>query len=85
MNVLYQFKLTSIDLEPMVAVVKEGSRVLECLKAGDIVPVKYYSSNRPAPAESKNTRIKYISKHCSQRFRGHYMIGLETDMSKNGN
>ncbi len=79
MNVLYQLKLRKNDPESTYALVKQESPLLDYIKAGDIVPMTYYHSDRSVPCEDRDTRIKYIKKDSLGRFKGNCLIGLEMD------
>lgn len=73
---LHQFRILNISSSGMGVLVKEGSEVLEHLKAGDVLKLKYY---RPEPTEHPEylkTEIKHITKDDQGRFRGHYLVGL---------
>lgn len=76
-KLIYQFKIRKSSTEPMFAVVKEGSRALENIKEGDIIPMRYFSLDKSVPSRSRDTRIKYICKDSSVGFRDHYVIGLD--------
>ena len=75
-KLLFQFKLRKSHTEPMFAVVKEGSKALENIKAGDVIDMRYYCVDENKPAVSRPTRIKYIAKDNSVGFKDHYVIGL---------
>ncbi len=77
-NIIYQFKLRGNSVEPLFVVVDEDSRILETLRPGDVIPMKYYGPDRSQPAKALNTKIKHISRNCPGKFRGHVMIGLDT-------
>ena len=76
-KILYQFKIRKSISEPMFAVVKEGSRALDSIREGDIINMRYYYLDKSIPAESKDTRIKHITKDNSSGFKDHYVIGLD--------
>ena len=76
-RIFYQFKVRKNDAEPLFAVVKEGSQALENLKAGDVIPMTYYFHDTDAPAEKRETRIKYITKIHETGFKGHFMVALD--------
>ncbi|NOX32587.1 MAG: hypothetical protein GXP56_02450 [Deltaproteobacteria bacterium] len=75
-RILYRFRIRKSITEPMFAVVKEGSKALENIKEGDIINMRYYCLDKSIPAESKDTKIKYITKDNSTGFKDHYVIGL---------
>lgn len=76
-RILYQFKIRNSVEEPLFAVVKEGSKALDCLKAGDVINMRYYSLDKTIPSELRDTRIKYITKDSDIGFKDHYVIGLD--------
>lgn len=61
----------------MFAAIKEGSMALENIKEGDIINMWYYHFDQSMPAESKDTKIKYVVKDASVEFKDHYIIGLD--------
>jgi hypothetical protein len=73
---VYQFKIWNISSKGMCVVIKEDSVVLEHLKAGDIVDMKYYGSDSLAPTEHLQTEIRHITKDDEGRFKGHCLVGL---------
>ena len=73
---VYQFKIWNISSKGMCVLIKEDSDVLKHLKAGDIVDMKYYTSDSLAPTEHLQTEIKHITKDEEGRFRGHCLVGL---------
>ena len=78
MNILYGFKLRSTSVDPMFALVSPSSTLLKLLREGDVITMKYYSSDRSMPGKDRETRITYIRMFPPGRFNGHCMIGLET-------
>jgi len=81
-KIFYQFKVRNSASEPLYAVVKEGSRALAHIKAGDVVPMRYYSADKTVPVQTRNTKIKYITKDTPLGFRDHYVIGLCIEAEK---
>ena len=77
--VFYQFKVRKNAVEPMFAVVKEGSTALKSLKEGNTIHITYYSQDRSIPGEQKDTRIRYIRNVHPTGFKGHHMIALDID------
>ena len=82
-KILYQFRIRKSILEPMFAVIKEGSKALDSIKEGDIINMRYHCLDRSIPVESKDTRIKYITKDSTIGFKDHYVIGLDIHPEKN--
>ena len=73
---LYQFKIWNIMPESMCVLVKENSKILELLKVGDILNMKYYSADPLYPPAYLDTKIRYIKKEDHGRFKGHFLIGI---------
>jgi hypothetical protein len=73
---VYQFKIWNMSAKGMCVLIKEDSDVLKHLKAGDIVDMKYYSSDSLAPTEHLQTEIRHITKDDEGRFKGHCLVGL---------
>jgi len=73
---VYQFKIWDTSLHEQCVLVKEDSDFLNYLKAGDILNVKYYSTDVSQPIEYLKTKIKDIGKDDRGRFRGLYLVRL---------
>lgn len=73
---LYQFKLWRSESNPMFVVVKKNSAVLPKLKAGSVLNMTYYSSDRRCPKKQIETRIGPITNEREGRFEGHCTIDL---------
>jgi hypothetical protein len=73
---LYQFKIWDISLHEKCVLVKEDSDFLNHLSAGDILDLKYYSTDVSQPIEYLKTEIKYIGKDDRGRFKGLYLVRL---------
>ncbi|MCP3873527.1 MAG: hypothetical protein GY699_10290 [Desulfobacteraceae bacterium] len=84
-KISYQFRIRKSNSEPMFAVVKEGSKALENIKEGDIINMRYHFNDNSIPAESKETKIKYIAKDSSVGFKGHLVIGLDIGLEQEEN
>ena len=82
-KILYQFKIRKSSSEPMFAVIKEGSKALDNIEEGDIINIRYHCLDKSIPVESKDTRIKYITKDSTIGFKDHYVIGLDIHLEKN--
>ena len=72
----HQFKLWDMALKGTCLLVKENSDLINHLKTGDILDMKYYTADSAAPTEFKKTKISHISKDEKGRFKGHYLIGI---------
>lgn len=55
---------------------KKGSAILEHIQVGDILNMKYYTTDSSKPTEYQKTEIKHITKDDQGRFKGHYLIGI---------
>jgi hypothetical protein len=73
---LRQFRLWNMEPEVMCVLIKETSEVVECLKVGDTMKMKYYSEDALCPPQYLETEIRRITKEDQGRFRGHYVVGL---------
>ena len=56
--------------------VKKDSDLLEHLKVGNILNIKYYPTDSSCPTEYLKTQIKHITKDKQGRFRNHVLVGL---------
>ena len=77
LNMLYQFKIWNNPANSMFFIIKENSAIRSCLNVGDILKMKYYSTDAHCPTENLNTKIKSITMENDGRFKGHYIVGLE--------
>ena len=73
---LYQFKLWRSPSAPMFVLVKHDSNMLDKIKSGDVVRMKYYSTNRKCPTCHFDTEILDIHWNEHGRFKGHYAVNL---------
>jgi len=76
LDCLHQFRIWNILPESMCVLVKENSEILEMLRVGDILPLKYYTADSFGPTIYLDTEIRHIQKEEEGRFKGHYLIGL---------
>ena len=74
---LYQFKIWYLGPESMCVLVKESSELLDRLREGDILRMKYYTMDSICPTKDLETRIARITKEDDGRFKGHNLVGLE--------
>jgi len=56
--------------------VKEDSDLLKHLRVGDILDLKYYTTDSSKPIEYLKTEIKHITKDDTGRFKELYLVGL---------
>ena len=73
---VYQFKIWDISPKGICVLVKEDSGLLNRLKAGDRLNLKYYTTDSSRPIEYLETEIRDIAKDEKGRFRGLYLVGL---------
>lgn len=73
---VYQFKLRHSDQTPHFFLLKETSALTAKLKAGDILPMKYYCGETVRTIEQHPTRIESIVNETQGRYKGHYRINL---------
>jgi hypothetical protein len=73
---IYLFKLKDISLNGACFLVKEGSSILEHLRVGQILNLRYHSEDEAEPSEVFKSEIKYIEKNLGGPFKGHYSIGV---------
>ncbi len=72
----HQFRIWNSEPASMFVLVKQGSLLLQRLKVGDTMKMKYYTRDSLPQAEYMDTKICQISKEDQGRFRGHCLIGL---------
>ena len=73
---VYQFRIWNISSKGICVLVKEDSDLLNHLKVGDILNLKYYTTDSSKPIEFLKTEIKHITKDEQGRFKGVYLVGL---------
>jgi len=72
----YQFKIWNISSKGICVLVKEDSELLNYLKVGDILNLKYYTTDTSRPIEFLKTEIRHITKDESGHFKGLFLVGL---------
>jgi hypothetical protein len=77
LGVPHQFKIWNIPPTAMCLLVKENSDILRGLRVGDTLRMKYYSANSAYPSDYMETTIRHIGKNDQERFKQHYLVGLE--------
>ena len=73
---VYQFRIWNISSKGICVLVKEDSDLLNHVKVGDILNLKYYTTDSSKPIEFLKTEIKHITKDEQGRFKGVYLVGL---------
>lgn len=82
LKLLYQSRIWTATIyngttASMFALVKENSDILKWIQAGDVLNMKYYSSDSMCPTRNFDTKIEYIRRDPNGRFKGNYLVGLE--------
>ena len=72
----YQFKILETSPSGMSILIKEGSAILEHLKEGLEIDMKYYPENEAEAPKTYKTKIIHITKSDSTRLLGHYQVGI---------
>ncbi|MBW2738838.1 MAG: PilZ domain-containing protein [Deltaproteobacteria bacterium] len=72
----YQFKIWDMSSQGLCLVARDDSELIEHLKVGDIIKMKYYSFDATIPAEYLKTKIAHVTKNDNGTFKGHSLIGL---------
>ena len=83
---VYQFKIWKMVPESICFLVKGESEILERINVGDVIKMKYYTTDSGCPTKNMDTEISYINKDDEGRFKGHYLVGLailEDETEKN--
>ena len=73
----HQFKIWTIPPMNMCLLVRKDSHILRRLKEGDTLNMKYYSSKPAYPPDSLKTAIRQITETAQERFKDHFLVGLE--------
>lgn len=73
---VYQFKLRDMASNGLGILVNKDSEVLQYLKAGDTLDMKYTPPESAGLAESLKTQIIHITQKNEDPFKGHFLIGL---------
>jgi hypothetical protein len=73
---IFQFKIRDVSTGGLCILVDENSEVLNHLKAGDVVEMKYYLSESMGTTETLKTEIRHVTKDADKRFKGHCQVGL---------
>jgi hypothetical protein len=73
----YQFRIWEKASKAVSVLVKENSGILQLLKVGDTLNVKYYSRRSAYPSDWQKTAVRHITWNDQGRLKGHYLVGLE--------
>ena len=77
LGVVYQFKVWRTEVKSVFILVKENSGILSCLKEGDRLKIKYYSTDGQCPLQDLDTEIRDIARQEMGRLKGHCIVALE--------
>jgi hypothetical protein len=72
----YQFKIRDAPPKGISILVREDCDLLNHLTAGQILTLKYYQTDLSKPMEYLKTKIQYIARDDTGRFKGVYLVGL---------
>lgn len=72
----YQFRIWDLSSEGICVVVKNDSDLLKHLEVGDVLNMKYYTTDSSGQTVYLKTQIKHITKDEQGRFKGHTLVGL---------
>ena len=73
----YQFKIIETSNSGMSILIKEGSAILEHLKEGQVLDMKYYPEDETVAPKVLKTKIMHITRSDSNRLRGHFQVGIQ--------
>lgn len=71
---IYQFKIRDLSPKEKGILVKEGSDLLNHVRAGDVLNLKYYTPD--LSTEYLKTEVRHIGKAAEGRFKGVYLVEL---------
>lgn len=73
---IYQLKLREISGHGRCILVQEDSSILDHLKVGQELKMKYWTDIRSEPTGFFKAQVKHITKPDEGQFQNHYLIGL---------
>ena len=73
---VYEVKLKDLSSRGASILVKEDSLLMNHLKSGQTIMVKYYFEDRDNSSEIIETKIMHITLVKEGQFKGHYLAGL---------
>lgn len=74
---LYQFKLKDISDNGASLLMKENSSMINHLKIGQSLKIKFYSDDHPEFNGYLESEIKHITKIDKGRYKGHCLVGVQ--------
>ena len=75
-QMIYHFKLRDFSDRGFGIIVKKDSKVLQLLKQGDIMDMKYHPDKATASPVPHKTQIKHISEPDPGTHKDHMLVGL---------
>ena len=72
---IHRFKFKDVSSNGACILIKEDSSMLNHLKMGQILNMKYNSPDKPGEPTLKS-EIRHITKAEQGRFKGHYLVGV---------
>ncbi len=75
-SMAYQFKLRDFSAKGLGIIVRKDSKVLQYIKKGDILDMKYYPNEVTGNPVSHRTQIKHISDPEPGKHQDHMLVGL---------
>jgi hypothetical protein len=76
-KLLYQSRIWNSTTASMFALVKEDSIILDRLHVGEVMSMKFYTTDNMCQTRNFDTEIEYITKDRNGRFKGHFLVGLK--------
>ena len=74
---VYEVKIRDLSAKGSCVLVKEDSLLINYLKTGQNIMVKYYLENRDKTGKVFEATVKYVTMVEEGQFKGHYLVGLE--------
>ncbi|MDY6879039.1 MAG: PilZ domain-containing protein [Desulfatiglans sp.] len=72
---VYRFKIWDMSSKGLCIVVKKDSALIGHLKVGDILDMKYYTTDSSRPGKFLRTKVVHITSD-EPRFAGQYLVGI---------
>ena len=73
---VYEVKLKNLSSKGACFLVKDNSSLLNYMRVGESVKVKYYLEDRSESNSIHTAEIRHVTKVDEGRFNGHYCAGL---------
>ena len=73
---VYEVKLKNLSSKGACFLVKDNSSLLNYMRVGESVKVKYYLEDRSEPNSIYKAEIRHVTEVKEGRFNGHYCAGL---------